>query len=67
MSWQPIATAPKGEWVRLKFGDDVEDEHGPYVGILHPDAGAVWWDRMGTDYGYGAAHPTHWMPEHPDA
>lgn len=64
MGWLDIETAPRdGTYVRLKFGDDETseaDEYGPYIGAWVNDG---WLDRTGSDYGYGAAYPTHWKPE----
>jgi len=65
MDWQPIETAPRNEFVRIRFGDDEGDEDGPYIAILHDEPDAVWWDRSGTDYGYGKATPTEWRREDP--
>lgn len=59
--WQPIETAPLGEWVRLRFGDEDGDEDGPYVArMMEPELG--WWTPDGLDFGYGFAKPTHWRP-----
>jgi hypothetical protein len=61
MDWQPIETAPEGEYVQLKFGEDEADDYGPFIGMKMDHGG--WWDRTGSDYDYGAAQPTHWRPE----
>ena len=61
--WLTIDTAPRdGSYVQLKFGDgetSEADDDGAYVGAWVNDG---WWDRTGSDYGYGASQPTHWRP-----
>lgn len=62
--WRTIDSAPTdGTYVRLKFGEDEmseADDDGPYIGAM---VNGEWWDRSGSDYGYGSALPTHWAPE----
>lgn len=64
--WQPIGTAPRNEFVQIRFGDDEGDECGPYIAILYDETDAVWWSRTGTDFNYGNDWPTEWRPATPD-
>jgi hypothetical protein len=53
MKWQPIDTAPSGEWVIVYYDDPMGVSIAEYAKNLE-----VWQDWDGDLYGT----PTHWMP-----
>ena len=60
LPWRPIDTAPRDEWVFLRFWDITEEEGRNFLAILpEPYSEDDWWDRSGTDY---SEYPTHWLP-----
>jgi len=58
LPWRPIDTAPRDEWVFLRFGNATEEEFGNFLAIL-AEPYDEWWDRSSTDY---SEDPTHWLP-----
>jgi hypothetical protein len=61
MTWQPIETAPKDEWI-LVFMEDEDD----YMGRIHAGRhnkvanGHLW--VIGHHFASDLSKPTHWMP-----
>lgn len=61
MEWQPIETAPKDTFVRLRFADGRET-WGDFDTSLRYPVGMWTLENVSVGLGDNDAKPTHWMP-----